>query len=339
MAVQPGFRPYFLAAVLGVAEVFYFYLIAASGRDDDLVKFLRFLDLTNGPNCRFLLAFVEPAAWEFHVLDLQRSRDFGRRDVIRTHFVRIDPDIDLPFLPADDRNLADTVYRFDLFLNTMLCDVGYIPQRVWGGSRDGNTQNGRRIRVEFLHGRLLGRFGKLRNDRLYAIFDLLGSDVYILFKHKLNENLRNTLDRRGAQFVDTADCIYSLFNFLGYLCLDFLRRGTRICDRDRDRRKIDLRKKIDAEAKKGKCTDDHKRHDQHRGENGTLYTNFSKPLHNSSKFKVQSSKLFEFASPFHYSFSVHLPDKNTVRQRIQIARGDHVAFDDACFYLYQTVFQ
>ena len=68
---------------------------------DDFGEFRRFLNFTERANARFALSFVEASARKFDVLQAQRGRHFRRRDVVRTHLVRIDPDVDLPLARAD----------------------------------------------------------------------------------------------------------------------------------------------------------------------------------------------------------------------------------------------
>ena len=168
---------------------------------------------------------IDPAGRKLHVLDPQGGGNLGGRDVVRTHLVRIDPDVYLPFLSADDRDLADAVDRFDAFLDLVLCDLRHFAKRCRCGDR--NPQNRRGVGIEFLNRRLLGRFGQIWNDGLDAVLDLLRRDVYVLFEDKRDEDLRDALDRSRAQLVDTGDRIDGFLDLLGDLGLDLLRRSAR----------------------------------------------------------------------------------------------------------------
>ena len=156
-------------------------------------------------------------------------------------------------LAADDRDLADAVDRFDAFLDLVLRDLGDFAKI--GRRRDRDSQNRCGVGVELLHRRLFGRFGQIRDDGLDAVLDLLRRDVDVLFENELHENLRDAFDRSRTQLVDAADRVDGFLDLLGDLGLDLLRRCTGIDDRDRDRREIDLRKKIDAETEKRKRAD------------------------------------------------------------------------------------
>ena len=316
LSVQTSLGADLFAAILGVAKIFDLDRITAAGGDDHIIKFFGFLYLSDRANGGFRATRVNAPRWKLHILDLQRTGKFGRRHVVRTELVRIDPDIYLPFLSADDRDLADAVDRFDAFLDPVFGDIRNLAERC--RCRNGNTQHRSCVRIQFLNGRLFGRLRKMRYDGLDSIFDLLGGNVHILFENELNKDLCDAFDRARPQLVDAANCIDRFFDLIGDLGFDLLRRRTGVYDRDRDRRKVDLREKVNAEAQERKRSHDHERQDQHRGKNGTLNTNFSKPLHN---------------------LLVHLPDEHAVEQGVDVTCRYHIALGDAVLYLDQPVFK
>src|SRR5690606_6500146 len=129
-----------------MADVPDLYLITAARRDDYIIKIRNLLYLAERSNRRFFLSLIEPAARKFDVLNAKRSIDLGRRHLIRTHFIRIDPDVYLPFAAADDRNLADAVNGFDAFFDLLfrdLRDFAKIFRR-----RNDDAQNRSRVRIE-----------------------------------------------------------------------------------------------------------------------------------------------------------------------------------------------
>ena len=187
LSVQTSFRTQFLGTVLDVAKIIYLDLIISPRGNNDISKLFGFFDLPHRPHAGFSLALIDPAARKFQVLDLQTARNFRRRYVIRTHLVRIDPNVYLPLASANDRYLANSVYRFDTFLDLRLRDLCHVANTC--GRRDHDAQNGRSVTVQFLHRRLLGCFGKVWNNGLDPILNLLCGDVHVLFKKKLNEHL------------------------------------------------------------------------------------------------------------------------------------------------------
>ena len=114
---------------------------------------------------------------------------------------------------------------FDAFLDLLLRRFGHIAQV--GRRRYRYAEHGRGIGVELLNRRLLGGLGKVRYHGLHLVFHFLGGDVNVFLEDKLHKNLRDTLDRRRAQLIDTADAVDRFLDLLGYLGLDLLRRCAR----------------------------------------------------------------------------------------------------------------
>ena len=148
LAVEAGLGADLFAAVLGVAEVFDLYLIIAARRDDDIIKFLGLLDLADGADAGFLLPLDRDGRYGNSWFWILRASDnLGRRDVVRTHLVRIDPDVYLPLLAADDRDLADAVDRLDAFLDLVLGDLGDFAKRIAEPRRQYATRERHRCRA------------------------------------------------------------------------------------------------------------------------------------------------------------------------------------------------
>jgi hypothetical protein len=62
--------------------------------------------------------------------------------------------------------------------------------------------------------------GEIRDDGLDLLLDLVKGHLYVLFKHELDVNTREALDRRRAEFVNTADRVDRLFDLFRDLGLD-----------------------------------------------------------------------------------------------------------------------
>ena len=100
----------------------------------------------------------------------------------------------MPLAAADYGDLSDAVHRLDAFLDPVLCNIRNLAER--DRSRNRNSQNRCRVGIQFLNGRLFGCLGQIWDNRLDTVLNLLSGDIDIFFENKLNENLRNTLDRR-----------------------------------------------------------------------------------------------------------------------------------------------
>src|SRR6185369_15452104 len=115
------------------------------------------------------------------------------RHVESTHFVRVDPDLDLTPSTADDLHVAHAVDRLDLLLDLFVGNIRDFTQRAW--RRHGDTNDGGCVSVELLNDWLFRSNGKIVNDQIDLVSDFLRRDVRVLFKQERDEDLRNTFDR------------------------------------------------------------------------------------------------------------------------------------------------
>src|SRR6185503_422441 len=132
-----------------------------------------------------------------------------------------------------------------------------------------DTNNRRRIGVEFLDDWLFGSQREVVQDQIDLVSDFLRGDVGVLLEQERDEDLRHAFNRRRTQLVDTGDGVDGAFDFVRDLSLDLLRRRAGIHDRNRDRRQVDLRKEVHAERLVREQPDDGETQDEHRRKNRT----------------------------------------------------------------------
>jgi hypothetical protein len=207
-----------------------------------------------------LRALIDAPAGHLDVLALQRARDVGDRQVVRAQPIRIEPDVDLPLAAAEDEHLADAVHAFELAAQRLVGVFGDVAHRLVRAQRQ--AEHRRRVRIHLVDARLLDGPRQPRQNAVHLVAHFLRGDVGVLLEHERDDHLRDAFRRDGAQIVDAADRVDRFLDLVGDLGFDLLGRGARLDRGDENRRKVDLRKAIDAKARERERTDHRQREDE-----------------------------------------------------------------------------
>ena len=229
---------------------------------------------------QFLRAPFDPASRQLDVLLAERRGDVRHGDAEGAHPLRIEAHLDLAAGAADDLDLADAADALEPLLDLLVGDLGDLAERQVAG--DDNLQDRHGAGIELLNHRRERGLGKIGNDQVDLVANLLGRDVAVLLEHEPQHDPRLPLDRRRSQLVDAADGIDRAFDVLGDLGFDLLGRRARIDDRDGDGRHVDVRQQIDAQADEREAADDGQRQHQHGGEHGTANAELGELVHDVS---------------------------------------------------------
>ncbi len=255
LPVQPrGGRGLFLA-VFGVTDVAQLHRVRSARGDGDFVELRRIRQAAQGPHRQLAGALGDAAGRQFEVLLAQRVGHVGDRKPVGPHPLRIHPHPDLALQAAHQADLADSLDVLQPLLDLLVGQLGDLAQRP----RPGNHQlhDGRRVGIELLDHRGLGRLRQIGQSGGDFIANFLGSHVAVLLQRKADDHGRKPLDRGGANVVNIADGIDRILDALGDVGFDFLRRGARIDHGNRHRRHVHLGRQIHAQRKVGEASHHH----------------------------------------------------------------------------------
>ena len=256
-------------AVLDAADVTDADRVARLLADDEIANLVRPLDAAVDAERELLRAGVDAPARHREVLGPDRALDVERRHVDGAHLDRIEPDVHLALLTADDRDLADAVDRLEVPAHALVGELGDLLDRL-PRPLEREVDDRRRVGIELLHGGQVDALGEIRDDQLKAIADLLRGDVGALLEDEADDDLRNALGRDRGDLLDAADRVAGLLDLLRDLGLDvFGSRAGQTRDHDDDR-KIDVGEAIEPELRVPRQSDDGDEKDEDRREDRPL---------------------------------------------------------------------
>ena len=174
-------------------------------------------------------------------------------------------------------DLTDAVDRFDLTPQHLVGVFGHLAQAAIRRDRDRHDR--RSVRIELFNRRLLDVVRQIGQRAVDLVANVLRGSVQIALQLECHEDEGNPFGRSRTQFINAADGVDGLFDLVGDLGLDLLRRGARQPGGDGDGRKFDSREALDRQPVVREDAQHHQRHDEHRGEDRTTDTNFSEFLH------------------------------------------------------------
>src|SRR5262249_50868371 len=223
------------------------------------------------------VGLFDAAPGHFQVLSPERLFDLRDGQVVSPQLVAVEIDVDLALAPADDQNLADAVDRFDLTPQRLVGVLGHLAQAAVRRDRDGHDRRG--VRVELFNRRLLDVVRQIRQRAVDLVANVLGGFVKVALQLESHEDQRDAFGRGRTQFVNAADGVDGLFDLVGDLGLDLLRRGARQSRGDGNGREFDTREALYRQPVIREDAQYHQRHYEHRGEDRATDTNFGEFLH------------------------------------------------------------
>ena len=168
-----------------------------------------------------------------------------------------------------------------MFCLMRLSDISVVSRRLrFADTASGH--DGLRVDVELVDHRRLYVFGKVLQNPIDPIANVLRSGIGGTFEAQSDEDLRHTFGRNRAHLVDSFDRVDRFFDPLRYLSFDFFWRRARKSCRHGDGRELDLWKKIDAQLHVSVAANYDQRDSEHGREYRPLDTYLRKLLHNSS---------------------------------------------------------
>ena len=255
--------------------------------DDDVVEFRHRLHAAPRAKRQRLRTLVDAPAGNLRVLRLQRAGDIGDGDVVGAQPIRVQRHVHLTLAPAEDQDLTDAVDAFELAPQHLVGVLRDVADRFVGAERE--AQHRRRVRIHLVDARLLDRFREQRQHAVDLVAHLLRGDVGLFFEHEADRDLRDAFRRCRAQLVDAADRVDRLLDLVGDFRFDLLRCRAGLHRRHEHRRKIDLRKAIDAEPRERERADHGEREDENGREDRSFDAEFGKPLHDQLTFIPSAS--------------------------------------------------
>ncbi len=223
---------------------------------------------------------LDRAARHRDVLRLERALDLRHREATSAQPHRVDPDVHLARRAAQHAHLADARRAFDAATDRPIGELGDLAHRPI--RLDDDHHDRRRVAVDLADRRRLDAFGKIAEDVVDAVTHLLRRDVDVLVELELDHHARDTLCRDRAELLDTGDGVDRLLDGVRDVGLYLLGRSARVDRRDRHHREVDLREAVEPELFVADDADQEDREDDHRREDGALYTELCEPLHGVS---------------------------------------------------------
>ena len=170
------------------------------------------LHAAENPQRVFLRPLFDGAAGHFEILAPQCPHYIHHREFVAAHLERIEFDVDLPRLAADQFDLAHAFRRFQPAAQHFVAILRDVPQWRRCRNRHGNYRRG--VGIHLFDRRLIGILRQIGQDAVHPVADFLCRHIDVLFQHERDIDQRNPLRRDRPQFVDAADGVDFRFDLL-----------------------------------------------------------------------------------------------------------------------------
>jgi hypothetical protein len=223
---------------------------------------------------------LDGAAGQAQVLGAEGALDVDGRQPLRLQLRRVEPQVHLALLSADDRGLPHTVDALDLSPDSLVGQLGQIAPAP--GTAHGNEQDRGGVGIELGDDGRIDALGQLREDGRDVVAHLLHGDVDVLVEAEGHDDERHALARGGSQLVDAANRVDGALDLIGEAGLDLLGRRAVECRGDENDGDVDVGEEVDPERAVAHEPEDHDREHQHPREDRVSDAEGGEPLHSRS---------------------------------------------------------
>ncbi len=148
---------------------------------------------SNCPQRELITPHFERAAGRLKIFSGESALHVGDGNSLRAKLERVNVDVNLPLLSADDGYLPHAIDAFQPTANDFVhkfCDFSWRTIR-----RDCQRKNRNRLRINLGHNRRINVLRQVAHHAVDAISHLFGGYIHIFFEHKLDRNYRSTIGR------------------------------------------------------------------------------------------------------------------------------------------------
>ena len=181
-AIKARRRGRFHITVFAASDVADLHYIAVAAGDRDLTKLRGIGNSSRRANRKILCAFFQSARGEFQILRPQRAENIRNRQVVGAQLVRIHQHVDLAARAPHNPHLTHARCVLQFLFDQLVRDHREIAQRPWRGNH--HLQHRRRIRIELLHDRHLGRLRQVVRNQIDLVLYFLRRHIAVLCKVK-----------------------------------------------------------------------------------------------------------------------------------------------------------
>ena len=245
-AIESGHALQFLRAVLDTGDIAQSHETSTSLANDEALDVLKVLGLANDAEACLMRGVLHHAGRDLHVLHHQRTLHIERGEIEGLEADGVEPDIDLPLLPAEQSHLPDTGHAFQTTTQDLVGILSDVARRLVCDERD--AEDGRSIGVELLDDGRVHVIRQRGDDAVHAVAHFLCGDIDVLFQKEDHEDLRDAVAGDRAELVDAADGVHRFFDAVGDLRFDLLRCGADESRGDGHRGEVHFRKAVHRKA-------------------------------------------------------------------------------------------
>src|SRR5258706_10980462 len=237
-----------------------------AARDDDLVEAGGILDLAFDAHQLLGRALLDAARGYVHVRALDRAHDLVDTHALRGHLRGIEVDEDLAGDASRDVHAPHAVHVLEAFHDHLLGERRELAHAA-RGRRNGHRDHGLRVvEVAAQDQRVFYLTRETGADLGDLVAHVLHCAVHVRVQGQLGVRLAAAFPRVGADQLHAVDGVDALLDGLGDVVLDRLGRSARVRNLDEDRREVDVRHALDAQAVVREHAKDAQRRHDHGGE-------------------------------------------------------------------------